>query len=79
MSEQELALAASLRKIQALSEEPAHFMAKTVRALLRRDNAEAAKPFLERVKLDHPETTREFLMQQLLLLELEERGLLKVS
>lgn len=79
MTEQELALAASLRSIKALSEEPAHFIAASIKALWHRGNSEAAKPFLERIQLEHPETTKEFLTQQLLLLELEERGLLKVS
>lgn len=79
MTEQELALATSLRKIKALSEEPAHFAAATVKALFHKADPEAAKPFLERVHLDHPGTTKEFITQQLLLLELEERGLLKVS
>jgi acyl-CoA hydrolase len=79
MTDQELALASSLRKIKELSEEPAHFVAATVRALFHKANPDAARPFLERIHLDHPETTREFITQQLLLLELEERGLLKVS
>lgn len=79
MTDQELALASSLRKIKALSEEPAHFVAATVKALFHKSDPEAARPFLERLQLDHPETTREFITQQLLLLELEERGLLKVS
>ena len=79
LTDQELALAASLRKIKALSEEPGHFIATAVKALLHKSDENAARPFLERVHLDHPETTKEFLMQQLLMLELEERGLLKVS
>lgn len=79
MTEQEQALASSLRHIKSLSEEPAHFIAATVRALFHRADPEAAKPFLERVALDHPDSTRDFITQQLLLLELEERGLLKVN
>lgn len=79
LTEQELALAASLRKIKSLSEEPGQFIAATFRALLHKADSEAAKPFLERVQLEHPETTKDFLIQQLLLLELEERGVLKVS
>ena len=50
-----------------------------LKALLHRDDMDAAQPFLERIHLDHPGTTKEFLIQQLLLLDLEERGLLKVS
>jgi len=79
LTEQELALAASLRKIKALSEEPAQFISAAFKALLHRQDDEAARPFLERLQLEHPETTRDFLVQQLLLLDLEERGLLKVS
>ncbi len=75
----EIALAASLRKIKALSDEPGHFVASTFRALLHHGDEEAARPFLERVHLDHPETPKEFIVQQLLMMELEERGLLKVS
>jgi acyl-CoA hydrolase len=79
LSEQELALGASLRHIKSLSDEPRHFLATAVKALLHKGDPKAAQPFLERIHLEHPETTKDFLIQQLLLLELEERGLLKVS
>jgi hypothetical protein len=79
MTPEEIALGASLRRIKALSEEPRHFIATALRALLHRGDEAAAKPFLERIQLDHPATTRDFLLQQLLMLELEERGVLKVS
>jgi acyl-CoA hydrolase len=79
LTTQELALAASLRRIKSLSEEPGQFIAATFRALLHRADPEAAKPFLERVQLEHPETTKDFLIQQLLLLDLEDRGILKVG
>lgn len=79
LTDQERALGASLRKIKALSEEPGHFIATSFKALLHRGDDESAKPFLERIQLEHPETTRDFLIQQLLLLELEEQGFLKVS
>ena len=79
LTDRELALAASLRKIKALSEEPGHFITTAFKALLHKTDVEAARPFLERIQLEHPETTRDFLVQQLLMLELEERGLLKVS
>ena len=79
LTEAEAALGASLRKIKALSEEPTQFLASAFKALLHHPDEEAARPFLERVHLDHPGTTRDFLIQQLLLLELEERGLLKAS
>jgi hypothetical protein len=79
MTPQEIALGASLRNIKELSEEPGHFIATAFKALLHRGDENAARPFLERIHLDHPETTKDFLIQQLLMLELEERGLLKVS
>ncbi|QFU76017.1 acetyl-CoA hydrolase [Halioglobus maricola] len=79
LTEQEIALAASLRKIKALSEEPTHFVSSAFKALLHHGDEDAARPLLERVHLDHPETPKEFLLQQLLMMELEERGLLKVS
>ena len=79
LTEQEITLAASLRKIKALSEEPTHFIPQVFRALLHHPDEDAAHPFLERVQLEHPETTRDFLVQQLLLLELEDRGLLKAG
>jgi acyl-CoA hydrolase len=79
LTEQELALAASLRKIKELSEEPGQFISASFKALLHRGDEEAARPFLERIHLEHPETTKDFLIQQLLMMELEERGLLKVS
>jgi len=79
LTAQELALAASLRKLKALSEEPGQFIRAAFKALLHHADAAAARPFLERVHLEHPETTKDFLIQQLLLLDLEERGALKVS
>jgi acyl-CoA hydrolase len=79
LTQEEIALAASLRRIKALAEEPGHFLMAAFRALLHHGDEEAARPLLERVHLDHPGTPRDFIVQQLLMLELEERGLLKVS
>ena len=79
LTDDELALAASLRRVKALSEDPAQFISSTFKALLHHGDEDAAKPFLERLHLDHPETTKDFLIKQLLMLELEDRGLLKVS
>jgi acyl-CoA hydrolase len=79
LTAQELALSSSLRAVKALSDEPAQFIAATFKALLHKADPQAARPFLERIQLEHPETTKDFVIQQLLLLELEERGFLKVS
>ncbi len=65
LTEQEIALSDSLRKIKSLSEEPANFVASAFKALLHRANPEAAKPFLERIHLEHPETTFELLLLDL--------------
>ena len=72
-------MAASLRKIKALSEEPAHFVSAAFKAILHHGDETAAAPYLERIQLEHPETTRDFIIQQLLMLELEEQGMFKVS
>jgi hypothetical protein len=79
LTPEEITLAASLRRIKALSGEPRHFLARAFRAILHHADTAAARPYLERIHLEHPHTSREFLIQQLLLLDLEERGLLKVS
>ncbi|NND44570.1 MAG: acetyl-CoA hydrolase [Xanthomonadales bacterium] len=79
LTEREQVLAASLRHVKSLSESPADFIGASFRALLHNADDAAAQPFLERIQLQHPETTRDFLVQQLLLLDLEERGLLKVN
>lgn len=79
LTNQEIALAASLRRIKTLSEEPTKFIAAAFKALLHHSDEAAAQPFLERVHLEHPGTTKEFLLQQLLLLDLEQRGLLKAG
>jgi acyl-CoA hydrolase len=79
LTDQEIQLAASLRRIKALSDEPSHFIRRAFRALLHHADSALARPYLERIHLEHPHTSREFLIQQLLLLDLEERGLLQVS
>lgn len=78
LTPEELTLSASLRRIKALSEEPAQFLKEVARALLHRGDKEAARPWLERIHLMHPDSSKEFIIQQLLMLELEEHGLLKV-
>jgi len=78
LTPEELTLSASLRRIKALSDEPATFLREVLRALLHRGDKEAARPWLERIHLMHPDSSRDFIVQQLLMLELEEHGLLKV-
>ena len=76
-TEQEQALAHSLRDLKALQENPADLIAAAIKSLLHNADDEAAAPFLERIGLQHPDTAKEVLLQQLLLLELEDNGYLK--
>ena len=76
-TEQEQALAHSLRDVKALQDDPAKLIAATVKSLLHDADDEAAEPFLARIGLEHPESAKEIILQQLLLLELEENGYLK--
>ncbi len=79
LTEQEVALANSLKRIKALTEEPQDFARSMLRALLHKADEHKARPYLERLGLEHPESSKEFLVQQLLLLDLEDQGYLKVS
>ena len=79
LTEQEITLAASLRRVKALTEDPKHLIKAAFKALVHNIDHEAAKPFLERIDLEHPNTSKEFLVKQLVLLDLEERGMLKAG
>ena len=48
-----------------------------MRSLLNEVDEVEAGPYLERIGLSHPDTPKEKILQQLLLLELEENGYLK--
>ena len=74
---EEKALAHSLRNLKDLRAEPAKMFRQTLRSLLNDVDDAEARPYLERIQLLHPETPREKILQQLLLLELEENGYLK--
>jgi hypothetical protein len=74
---EEQALALSLRELKKLQRDPAALVAATIKSLLHDADDEAAAPLLARIGLSHPESGREKILQQLLLLELEENGYLK--
>lgn len=74
---EELALARSLREIRAMMDEPRLLLRQLVRAFLNEVDERAAAPYLERIRLDHPQTAKELILRHLLLLELEEQGALK--
>ena len=76
-TDEEKALAHSLRNLKDLRAEPAKMFRQTLRSLLNDVDDAEARPYLERIQLLHPETPREKILQQLLLLELEENGYLK--
>ncbi len=76
-TEEEIALSSSLRDIKALQKEPTSMLKAVVRSLLHDSDEEEARPYLERIGLDHPESPKEMVLQQLLLLELEENGYLR--
>jgi acyl-CoA hydrolase len=74
---EEQALAHSLLDVKALQDDPPRLIAATIKSVLHDADDEAAAPFLKRIGLDHPDTAKELVLQQLLLLELEEHGYLK--
>ncbi len=76
-TDEEIALGASLRDVKDLLDSPMRALKATIKSLLHDANDEEAKPYLQRIGLEHPDTPKELLLQQLLLLELEENGYLK--
>lgn len=79
LTEQEITLAASLRRVNALTEEPGHLISALFKALLHNKENDVARAYLERINLEHPNTSKDFLVKQLVMLDLEERGLLKAG
>lgn len=76
-TDEEVALSASLREVKALLDSPMNALKATIKSILHDADDEEAKPYLQRIGLEHPDTPKELLLQQLLLLELEENGYLK--
>jgi hypothetical protein len=58
-------------------DEPRALLRKLIRSLTHEVNEREAAPYLERIALDHPHTAREVILRHLLLLELEEQGVLR--
>jgi hypothetical protein len=79
LTDTEVALSASLRRVKALTEKPSRLIKAVFSALLHNVDHDFAQPFLQRIDLEHPDTSKELLLQQLLLLDLEERGMLKAG
>lgn len=76
-TDEEVALSNSLRELKKDLGRPGELLKTSIRALLHDADDEIAAPYLERIGLAHPDTPKELLMQQLLLLELEDQGYLK--
>jgi acyl-CoA hydrolase len=74
---EEVELGRSLKDLKALMEHPGQLLAALLRSFGTDVDPELARPYLERIGLAHPDTPRERIVQQLLLLELEERGVLR--
>jgi acyl-CoA hydrolase len=74
---EEVALGGSLKDIKALMEQPAHLLRAVIRSFMTDVDEDQARPYLERIGLAHPDTPKDKLLQHLLLLELEERGVLR--
>ncbi len=74
---EEIALGKSLKDIKALMSNPRSMVKAVIRSFTHKVDAEDAKPFLDRLSLSHPDSTKDKILQHLLLLELEENGYLK--
>jgi len=74
---EEVELGRSLKDLKALMDSPASLLRAVIRSFLNNVDEEQARPYLERIGLAHPDTPRDKLLQHLLLLELEERGVLR--
>ncbi len=77
LTDEEIALAKSLRDIKDLMEEPRQLVRAVLRSFIHGVDEEQAAPYLERIGLEHPDTPRDMILRHLLLLELEEEGYLR--
>jgi len=76
-TEEEIAIARSLRDLKALMDEPRTLIRKLIRSFVHGVNEAEAAHYLERIALEHPHSAKEVILQHLLLLELEEHGYLR--
>jgi len=76
-TDDEIALGKSLKEIKARMDRPKEMIRAVIRSFIHKVDAHEAQSLLERLSLTHPETTRDRVLQHLLLLELEENGYLK--
>jgi len=76
-TDEEIVLGKSLKDIKTLMENPRAMFKAVIRSFIHKVDENEARPFLERLSLAHPDSTKEKILQHLLLLELEENGYLK--
>ncbi|MFT7185376.1 MAG: acyl-CoA hydrolase [Pseudohongiellaceae bacterium] len=76
-TDEEIALGKSLKDIKALMSKPSAMLKAVIRSYVLKVDEVEARPFLERLNLTHPDSTKDKILQHLLLLELEENGYLK--
>ncbi|KZZ39366.1 hypothetical protein A3755_04695 [Oleiphilus sp. HI0085] len=76
-TDEEIALGKSLKDLKALMAHPRQMIKAVIRSFVHKVDADEARPFLERLSLDHPDSTKDKILQHLILLELEENGYLK--
>jgi acyl-CoA hydrolase len=77
LTDDEIALAGSLRDIKDLMDDPKALIRAVIRSFLQNVDEERAAPYLERIGLQHPDTPKEVILRHLLLLELEDHGHLR--
>ena len=77
LTDEEIALAGSLREIKALMDEPASLLRALIRSVMHGADEERAAPYLKRIGLAHPNSPKELILKHLLLLELEDGGHLR--
>lgn len=75
LTEDEIVLAACLRKVKMLTENPFQLLKAASAALFHRADRDLARPYLERLGLNQPRSFRDRIIAKLLLVELHERGL----
>jgi acyl-CoA hydrolase len=76
-TDEEIALGKSLKEIKALMGKPRAMLKAVIRSYILKVDEAQARPFLARLNLSHPDSTKDKILQHLLLLELEENGYLK--
>lgn len=76
-TQEEIEIGRGLRDIKAMMDNPRELLRAVIRSFTTEVDDEQARPYLERIGLLHPDTAREKLLKHLLLLELEEHGVLR--